>query len=69
MLATVDGELGYGAGEGRLYGEFTSNNTNKEVQRIYAEIKQIFDPLGILNPGVKMKNDAKELVKLVRNGK
>ena len=69
LLATVDGELGYGAGEGRLYGEFTSNNTSKEVQRIYAEIKQIFDPLGILNPGVKIQNDVKELIKLVRNGK
>ena len=69
LLATVDGELGYGAGEGRLYGEFTSNNINKEVQRIYTEIKQIFDPLGILNPGVKMQNDTKELIKLVRNGK
>lgn len=69
LLATVDGELGYGAGEGRLYGEFVSKNTDIEVQEIYAKIKQIFDPLGILNPGVKSQNDVKELMKIIRNGK
>ena len=69
LLATVDGELGYGAGEGRLYGEFVSKNTDIEGQEIYAKIKQIFDPLGILNPGVKSQNDVKELMKIIRNGK
>lgn len=69
LLATVDGELGYGAGEGRLYGEFVSKNIDVEVQEIYTKIKQIFDPLGILNPGVKSQNDVKELMKIIRNGK
>lgn len=69
LLATVDGELGYGSGEGRLYGLFIAKKMDKEVERLYEKIRTIFDPMGILNPGVKSKTDPKALVGAVRNGK
>lgn len=69
FLASIDGEFGYGAGEGRLFGEFVKNDLSEDLVGLFSEIKKIFDPYGILNPGVKVPADAKSLVKLVKNGK
>lgn len=69
ILAKVDGEFGYGAGEGRLYGEFVKNEIGEDLERIYHEIRNIFDPYGILNPGVKSENALKDLLKNVKTGK
>ncbi|MDO4872132.1 MAG: FAD-binding oxidoreductase [bacterium] len=69
LLATVDGELGYGAGEGRIYGSFVAHTLGAEVEELNAQIRQIFDPHKILNPGVKANNEPKNIAKLVRNGR
>lgn len=69
LLAKVDGEFAYGAGEGRIYGHFVARNISEEIEELYSQIKDIFDPMHILNPGVKGRPDTKELVKSVRNGK
>lgn len=69
LLATVDGELGYGSGEGRLYGLFIAKKISNDESRLYEKIRNIFDPMGILNPGVKAKTDPKILMNSVRNGK
>ena len=69
LLAKVDGEFAYGAGEGRIYGHFVTRNISEEIEELYSQIKDIFDPMHILNPGVKGRPDTKELVKSVRNGK
>ena len=69
LLAKVDGEFAYGAGEGRVFGHFVARNIGKEIEDIYSQIKDIFDPMHILNPGVKGRPDTKELIKSVRNGK
>lgn len=69
LLAKVDGEFAYGAGEGRIFGHFVARNIGKEIEDIYSQIKDIFDPMHILNPGVKGRPDTKELIKSVRNGK
>ena len=69
LLAKVDGEFAYGAGEGRIFGHFMARNIGKEIEDIYSQIKDIFDPMHILNPGVKGRPDTKELIKSVRNGK
>ena len=69
LLAKVDGEFAYGAGEGRIFGHFIARNIGKEIEDIYSQIKDIFDPMHILNPGVKGRPDTKELIKSVRNGK
>ena len=69
LLAKVEGEFAYGAGEGRIYGHFVARNIGKEVEELYSQIKDIFDPMHILNPGVKGRPNTNELVKSIRNGK
>lgn len=69
LLAKVDGEFAYGAGEGRIFGRFVARNIGEEIENLYSQIKDIFDPMHILNPGVKGRPDTKELIKSVRNGK
>ena len=56
-------------GEGRIYGHFVARNISEEIEELYSQIKDIFDPMHILNPGVKGRPNTKELVKSVRNGK
>ena len=69
LLATVDGALGYGAGEGRIYGAFVAKNIGDDAVNLYREIRKIFDPMSILNPNSKKETDFKELAKNIRNGK
>lgn len=69
LLAKVDGEFAYGAGEGRIFGHFVAKNIGEEIENLYSQIKDIFDPMHILNPGVKGRPNTKELTKSVRNGK
>ena len=69
LLATVDGELGYGSGEGRLYGLFVAKKIGHDEARLYEKIRNVFDPMGILNIGVKSTVDPKVLVNSIRNGK
>ena len=69
LLAKVDGEMAYGAGEGRIFGNFISKNISRETEKIFNEIRTIFDSKQILNIGVKGRVDAKEITKLVRNGR
>lgn len=69
LLATVDGEFGFGAGEGRIYGSFVARYLDDDVLKVFDEVREIFDPNNILNKGVKGLVNAKELVKNVRSGK
>ena len=61
--------MAYGTGEGRIFGNFISKNISRETEKIFNEIRTIFDPKQILNIGVKGRVDAKEIIKLVRNGR
>lgn len=55
------------AAEGRLKAPFAHKYLDDDVRALYAEIKNIFDPLGILNPGVKQTVDLKDLAKMLRS--
>lgn len=55
------------AAEGRLKAPFAYKYLDDDVIALFAEIKNIFDPLGILNPGVKQPGDLKELAKILRS--
>lgn len=48
--------------EGRLKAPFINTSTSPELQQLYADIKKIFDPHGILNPGVKQPVPLKEII-------
>ena len=69
LLAKVDGEFSYGAGEGRIFGGFIRGQLGKDIVKLYDEIKLAFDPHGILNIGVKADVDMKNLVKNLKNGR
>ena len=69
LLAKVDGEFAYGAGEGRIFGGFIRAQLDKDIIKLYDDIKQIFDPHTILNVGVKSDVDIKELAKNLKNGR
>ena len=69
LLAKVDGEFAYGAGEGRIFGGFIRAQLDKDIVKLYDSIKQAFDPHTILNVGVKADVDIKELTKQLKNGR
>lgn len=50
------------AGEGRVNSRFAYANIDDDVLELFAKVKAIFDPYGILNPGVKQQIELKELV-------
>lgn len=57
--------IGVGS-EGRLKANAAWTVMNDEAARLYEQLRTIFDPFGTLNPGVKQKNDVKQLVQALR---
>lgn len=53
-------------GEGRFKATISYRSLDDRVQDLYLEIKSIFDPYGLLNPGVKQPGDLKDLVSHLR---
>lgn len=55
------------AGEGRLKASFALKQIDEAERKLYEEIKAVFDPHGILNPGVKQDSQLKDLVPYLRS--
>ena len=55
------------AGEGRLKSLFAYKYIDDEVMAVFKQVKDIFDPYGILNPGVKQQAELKDLVGQLRD--
>lgn len=53
-------------GEGRIRGSFISDQYGDEVYKIMQSVKQIFDPLGTFNPGVKVNIDPSQLKNMLK---
>ncbi|MEO5950125.1 MAG: FAD-binding oxidoreductase [Candidatus Saccharimonadales bacterium] len=53
-------------GEGRLKARFAHKQLDDDILAVFNEVKRIFDPHGILNPGVKQSTDMKDLVSHLR---
>lgn len=69
LLAKVNGEFAYGAGEGRLFGGFVRATLGDDLASLYDQVRTIFDPQAILNPGSKSAHKPSDLVKQVKNGR
>lgn len=62
LVAKFDGSMTASAGEGRIKAPAIYAQTDTELLEIYKQVKETFDPLGILNPGVKQNSDLKTLI-------
>lgn len=54
-------------GDGRLRAPFLKQLYGEEMYNIFEKVKNIFDPYGIMNPGVKLGVDIKEMMSQVDN--
>ena len=48
-------------GEGRLKAAFAYKDLDDDVKELYTSIRDLFDPLGFLNTGVKQAVELKKL--------
>jgi FAD/FMN-containing dehydrogenase len=53
-------------GEGRVKARYAHQVLDPEVLELFAQVKTIFDPYGILNPGVKQVVELRQLVSRLR---
>ncbi|HEX4774577.1 MAG TPA: FAD-linked oxidase C-terminal domain-containing protein, partial [Candidatus Saccharimonadales bacterium] len=63
---TMGGSITASAGDGRVRAPYMKNVYGQEAHRMMLKVKQIFDPYGILNRGVKTAT-AEEVKALLRN--
>ena len=68
LVEKCGGYLNGEHGEGRSQALSALKALDPEVLALYAEVKNIFDPQGILNAGVKQSADLRELVANLRSG-
>ena len=61
LLPELDGSFAARGGDGRFKSSVMAPLMPDDEKALYAKIKQIFDPLGIFNPGIKSDVPAKEL--------
>jgi FAD/FMN-containing dehydrogenase len=66
-VAGHDGVLIGEAGEGRLKAAFAYKTLDDDVKKLYIAIRELFDPLDILNTGVKQPVELKKLASSLRN--
>lgn len=67
LVAAHGGHLAAEAGEGRLKTPFVRKQLDEEVVALIQQVRDIFDPMGLLNTGVKQPQDLKQLVSSVRS--
>ena len=62
LLPELGGSFAAHGGDGRFKSSVMYPLMDNEERELYEKIKKIFDPLGILNPGIKSEVPTKELV-------
>jgi FAD/FMN-containing dehydrogenase len=66
LIERCGGHLIGEAGEGRVKARFAYKHLDDDVLQLFASVKEIFDPNGILNPGVKQTAELRSLVSQLR---
>jgi FAD/FMN-containing dehydrogenase len=66
LIERCGGHLIGEAGEGRVKARFAYKHLDDDVLQLFANVKDIFDPNGILNPGVKQTAELRGLVSQLR---
>lgn len=67
MVIDLGGSTSGEHNDGRLRGPYLKMLYGEEVYELFCKIKQIFDPYGILNPGVKTGVKVRDLQALMRH--
>ena len=65
-VADLGGSLTGEFGEGRMASVATGDQNGQELTDLFVKVKQIFDPYGTLNPGVKSGSDQQTLLAHLR---
>lgn len=66
LVAQYGGHLIGNTGEGRVKASFAYKQLDNDVLELFAAVKSIFDPNGIMNPGVKQPAELRQLVSHLR---
>lgn len=68
LIEKVNGELISEDSEGRLRSRFALGGFDEATTKMFADLKAIFDPYGMLNPGVKQGAEIKQLAPMIQSG-
>ncbi|HSX28310.1 MAG TPA: FAD-binding oxidoreductase [Candidatus Saccharimonadales bacterium] len=67
LVASLGGNMSAEHGDGRLRGPYLEEFYGKEIYTLFQQVKAIFDPHNILNPGVKVNSSKAEAMALLRS--
>jgi FAD/FMN-containing dehydrogenase len=67
LVIGLGGSIAGGQGEGRLSAPYLEKQYSPEVYSVFQKVKQIFDPYGTLNPGVKLNTSLDAVKALLRS--
>jgi FAD/FMN-containing dehydrogenase len=67
LLLSLGGSTSGEHGDGRLRAPYLQKLYGPELYALFQKVKQIFDPYGTLNPGVKMNVNIESIRPLLRN--
>ncbi len=68
LVISLGGTTSGGNGDGRLRAPYLQKLYGPEIYGLFTKVKQIFDPYGILNPGVKMNANLEAVKQQLRSG-
>ncbi len=66
IVTKLGGSISAAHGDGRIRGPYLKMQYGQEAYELLEKVKQIFDPYGTLNPGVKVGVERKDIVELMR---
>ncbi|MHB1864781.1 MAG: FAD-binding oxidoreductase [Candidatus Saccharimonadales bacterium] len=66
LVVSLGGTVSGGTGDGRIKAPYIAAQYGSEVYALLKKVKQIFDPYGTLNPGIKFGTTIDDLKKLIR---
>ncbi len=67
LVESFGGQTCGDAAGGRFISAFVKSQSSAELREVFSEVKQIFDPQNILNPGIKQDVDARVVFRHLRS--
>lgn len=66
LILSLGGSISGEHGDGRLRAPYVAKMYGEDVYALFAKVKQMFDPYGTLNPGVKIGSNLDDIKPLLR---